>query len=128
LIASLARFFGGAGALLAAIGLYGLLAYTVTRRTREIGIRMALGATPINVMGMVLRIALWFVVAGLVIGAPVALWSKRIAASMLENRSSGGARPIAVAVVAMIAVALLAAYVPARRATRVEPLSALRSE
>jgi predicted permease len=128
LMASLAGFFGGTGALLAAIGLYGLLAYTVTRRTREIGIRIALGATRVNVMAMVLRNALWLVVAGFVIGAPVALWSKRIAASMLENLSSGGARPIAVAVAAMIGVALLAAYIPARRATRVEPLSALRSE
>ena len=128
LMASLAGFFGGAGALLAAIGLYGLLAYTVTRRTREIGIRMALGATRVDVMGMVLRNALWLVVAGLVIGAPVALWSNRIAASMLENLSSGGVLPIAVAVVAMIPVALLAAYLPARRATQVEPLSALRSE
>ena len=64
----------------------------------------------------------------LVVGAPVALWSKRIAASMLENLSSGGVWPIAVAVAAMIVVALLAAYVPARRATRVEPLSALRSD
>jgi predicted permease len=128
LMASLAGFFGAVGALLAAIGLYGLLAYTVTRRTREIGIRMALGATRADVMGMVLRNALWLVAAGLLIGAPLAFWSERIAATMLENLPSGGAWPIAVAVVAMIAVALVAAYVPARRAMRVEPLTALRAE
>jgi ABC-type antimicrobial peptide transport system permease subunit len=79
-------------------------------------------------MAIVLRNALWLVVAGLVVGTPAALWSKRIAASMLENLSSGGARPIAVAIVGMITVALVAAYVPARRATQVEPLTALRSD
>jgi putative ABC transport system permease protein len=77
---------------------------------------------------LVLRNALWLVVAGLAIGAPIALWSKRVAASVLENLASGGAVPIAVAGIAMIVVALLAAYVPVRRAARVNPISALRAE
>jgi putative ABC transport system permease protein len=128
LLTMLSGFFGAVGGLLAAIGLYGLLAYTVARRTQEIGIRMALGATRGDVMRMVLSAALWLVGAGLVLGAPVAFWSQRLAASMLENLPSGGVVPIAAGVTAMTGVALLAAYVPVRRATRVDPVIALRSE
>jgi ABC-type antimicrobial peptide transport system permease subunit len=128
LMAILAGFFGTVGALLAAIGLYGLLAYTVARRTREIGVRMALGATRGDVVRMVLANAGWLVIAGLVIGAPAAFWSKRLAATMLEKLPAGGLLPIGGAAAAMIAVALLAAYIPARRATRIEPLTALRAE
>jgi predicted permease len=128
LMAILAGFFGAIGALLAAIGLYGLLAYSVARRTREIGIRMALGATHGRIIRMVLGSAAWLVSAGLFAGMPAALWSKRIAASMLENLSAGGFVPVGLAGAAMIAVALVAAYVPARRATRVEPVIALRAE
>jgi predicted permease len=127
LMAMLAAFFGAVGALLAAIGLYGLLAYTVARRTREIGIRMALGATRGDVMRMIVRGALAVVVAGLVVGAPVAFWSTRLAAAAIEN-ASGSRVPLAAAGTAMIAVAALAAWMPARRATRVEPVIALRSE
>jgi predicted permease len=128
LMAILAGFFGAVGALLAAIGLYGLLAYTVTRRTREIGIRMALGATRGDVTRMIVRSALTLVLAGLVIGAPVAFWGTRLAATAIENLSSGGALPVTAAAAAMIVVAVLAAWMPARRATRVEPVIALRSE
>jgi len=128
LIATLSGFFGGLGVLLAAIGLYGLLAYTVARRTNEIGIRMALGATGGDVTRMVLKSALWLVCAGLVIGAPIAVWSKRVAASMVENLPADSLFPIVVGAVATIGVALVAAYVPARRATHVDPLVALRSE
>ena len=128
LMATLAGFFGAVGSLLAAVGLYGLLAYAVTRRTREIGIRVALGATRGDVIRMVLASAVWLVLGGLLLGAPAALWSKRVAATMLENLPSGGLVPIGLAAAAMIAVALVAAYIPARRATRVEPVIALRSE
>jgi predicted permease len=128
LIATLAGFFGALGALLAAIGLYGLLAYTVTRRTNEIGIRMALGATSADVIGSVLTSALGLVAGGLIVGAPIAVASRRAAASLIDGLPAGSALPIILAAVVMIAVALLAAYVPARRASRVDPMEALRCE
>jgi predicted permease len=128
LISTLSGFFGGLGALLAAVGLYGLLAYTVARRTNEIGIRMALGATRGDVTQMVLKQALSLVCVGLIIGAPITMWSRRTAARMLESMSEGNLLPNVVAAVVMLGVALLAAYLPARRASRVEPLIALRSE
>jgi putative ABC transport system permease protein len=126
LVALLAGFFGALGALLAAIGLYGLLTYTVVRRTNEIGVRMALGATPREVTTMVLRSAIGLVLAGLVAGAPVALWTGRIAASLVEHLTLDAVFPLAFAATAMIGVALVAAYVPARRAARVDPIDALR--
>jgi ABC-type antimicrobial peptide transport system permease subunit len=128
LLATLAAFFGAVATLLAAIGLYGLLAFTVTRRTREIGVRMALGATRSHVIGMVLRNVGWLVTLGLAVGAPAAYWSQRLAASMLENMPQGGAFSIAAGAAALVTVALVAAYVPVRRAIQVEPLIALRSE
>jgi predicted permease len=127
LMAILAAFFGAVGALLAAIGLYGLLAYTVARRTREIGIRMALGATRGDIMRMIVRGALALVVAGMFVGAPLAFWSTRIAAAVIENASPRRV-PVTAAGAAMVAVAALAAWLPTRRATRVEPVTALRSE
>ncbi len=128
LIALLSGLFGALGAALAGIGVYGLLAYTVARRTNEIGIRMALGATRGDVTRMVLKGALGLVCAGLVVGAPIAVWSKRIAASLIENLPVESALPIAFAAAAMMAVALVAAYVPARRAAGVDPMEALRHE
>ena len=127
-IATLSGFLAAAGALIAAIGLYGLLAYTVARRTREIGIRIALGATRGNVTRMVMAEASRLVAVGVVLGAPVAWWGKRLAAAMLEHLSPGGIVPLLIAIVAIGAVALFAAYIPARRAARVEPVIALRLE
>jgi predicted permease len=128
LIAMLSAGFGALGALLAAIGLYGLLAYTVTRRTHEIGVRMALGATQGDVMRIALRDALWMVCAGLAIGAPLAFWGKHLAASLIAGLPVASPLPILVAVAIMIAVGLIAAYLPARRAMRVDPMVALRYE
>jgi putative ABC transport system permease protein len=128
LIAMLCAGFGALGALLAAIGLYGLLAYTMTRRTHEIGVRMALGAAGSDVMRAVLRDALWMVCAGLAIGVPLAFWGKRVAAGLIPGLPVVGPLPIVVAAAIMISIGLLAAYLPARRATRVDPTVALRYE
>ena len=128
LLAMLSGFFGVLGALLAAMGLYGLIAYTVARRTREIGVRMALGATSGDVSRMVLGHALKLVGAGLVAGIPAALWGQRVASTMLENMPAGGWWPMLLAAAGMMAVTLVAAAIPARRATRVSPVTALRAE
>ncbi|HLJ14528.1 MAG TPA: ABC transporter permease [Bryobacteraceae bacterium] len=128
LIATLSGLFGALGSVLVAIGIYGLLAYTVARRINEIGIRMALGATPRGVTKMVLGDALGMVCVGLSFGIPIALWGKRFAASFVPDLPVTGAFPMAFGAVTMIVVALLAAYMPARRAARVDPMEALRHE
>jgi putative ABC transport system permease protein len=128
LIAMLSGLFGGLGATLAAIGLYGALAYGVARRTNEIGTRIALGATQRDIAQMVLKRATGMVSAGLLVGAPVAMWSLRLAAVMIPSRQAGTGFPVAFAVVAIVGVALLASYVPARRAARVQPMDALRHD
>jgi len=128
LVAMLSGSFGTLGLILAAIGLYGLLAYTAARRTKEIGVRMALGATRRTVRWMVLREALGMVAAGLAAGIPVALWARTLAASLVEDLPPSSLLPISVAALVVVAVALAAAYFPARRATKVDPMVALRYE
>ena len=128
LIAMLSAGFGALGALLAAIGLYGLLAYTFARRTHEVGVRMALGAAGTDVIRMVLLDALWMVGAGLAFGAPLAFWGKRAAASLIPNLPVGSPLPIVVGAAIMVAIGLIAAYLPARRAMKVDPMVALRYE
>ena len=127
-MATLSLWFGMLGALIVAIGVYGLLAYTVARRINEIGIRMALGATQSNATWMVIGDALGMVCMGLAIGTPIAFWSAKLAASLVPELQIRSAVPIASGAVAMIAIALLAAYVPARRAAKVDPMVALRYE
>jgi predicted permease len=128
LIAMLSGVFGGLGSLLAAIGIYGLLAYTVTRRIKEIGIRMALGATQRAVYRMVLAEALAMTCAGGLMGVALAYWGRRLASRMIHDLPAAGTIPAVLGVAAMIAIALLAAFVPARRAARVDPVEALRHE
>jgi predicted permease len=128
LIATLSGWFSALGALLAAIGLYGLLSYTMARRTNEIGVRMALGATRGNVTRMVLGDALWSVAGGVAIGVPVAFWGKKIAVSLIRDLPVNNSVAIVLSVLAMLTVALFAAYLPARRAAHIDPMNALRHE
>jgi predicted permease len=128
LVAAISAVFGALGSLLAAIGIYGLLAYTVARRTNEIGIRMALGATRGDVIRMVLREAVLMLATGLAIGVPFALAGEFAASRMLPNLPAGHGMPVTLGVAAMIAVGILAAYWPARRASKVDPMVALRYE
>lgn len=124
--AALAILFGAVGALLAALGVYGLLAFTIARRTNEIGIRMAIGATRGDILRMVLRNAVVLALAGIATGMPLAVWSGRIAATLVPHLAAGWFDAIGLSCAGLSCVALVAAAVPARRASRVEPMDALR--
>jgi predicted permease len=128
LMAKLAGGFGGLGLMLASVGLYGLLAYSVVRRTKEIGVRMALGAQRGAVVWMVARRALALVIAGIAAGLPLAWLLSRKVQSMLFGLTATDAGVMAAAVVSLMGAGLVAAYVPARRAARVDPMTALRHE
>jgi predicted permease len=128
LVAQLAGFFGLLALLLACIGLYGLLSYEVSRRTREIGIRMALGAQREGVLRLVLRQGIALAIAGSLIGIGGALSVTRYLSSMLYDVRANDPLTLVAVAVLLIAVALAACYIPARRATRVDPLVALRYE
>ena len=128
LIARLSSFFAGLALLLASIGLYGILSYSVAGRTREIGVRIALGAQRGNVLGMVLQEAGKLVLWGVVFGIPAALLAGRLCASMLYGLKSTDPISMLLVIGLLLAVAMLASYIPARRATRVDPMVALRVE
>jgi predicted permease len=128
LVASLATGFGILATVLAAIGLYGVMAYTVTRRTREIGIRMALGARRGDVAWLVMREVLILLVVGLVVGIPAAIGLSRLVQAQLYGIKPADASTMTLAVVGIAGVAMLAGYLPGRRATRVDPMQALRWE
>ena len=129
LASTLITIFGLVALLLASIGLYGVMAWTVSRRTREVGIRMALGAQPGDVLKLILKQGMLLAGCGVVIGLAAAL----IATRLIDTQQLYGVRaadPLTFAVIALLltAVSLLACYLPARRATRVDPLQALRYE
>jgi putative ABC transport system permease protein len=128
LLATLSGFFGALALLLASIGLYGLLAYSVASRTNEIGIRMALGAKVRNVRWLILREALLLLLTGLAVGLPIIVGLRRLAETLLYDLTPTDPISLALAVLLLLAVTLLAAYVPARRATKLDPLTALRHE
>lgn len=128
LFASLCSVFGLLALTLSAIGLYGLLAYAVSRRTSEIGLRMALGAQQISVVWMILRESLALTVVGVVVGIAASLGATRWIASMLFGLPSTDLITYTAAAAILLAVALAAALLPARRAAKVDPLEALRTE
>ncbi len=128
LIARLSSIFGLLGLSLAAIGLYGVISYTIARRTHELGLRMALGAQRGKVLWMVLRETLILAVAGTAIGLPAALAATRAVESRLYGLTATDPATIAVATAVLLAVAVLAGAVPGARATRVNPVQALRYE
>lgn len=128
LLAMLSGFFGVLAAVLATIGLYGVIAYLVVRRTNEIGIRMALGATPARILAMVVREAATLLAGGLIVGIVLALIAGREAAALLYELKPYDPPTILVAALGLSAVALAASLLPARRAARLEPTTALREE
>jgi len=128
LISRLASLFGLLALTLASVGLYGITAYSVARRTSEIGLRMALGANRGNVVALVLRGASWQVGLGLAIGIPAALLGGHFMASQLYGVSTYDPLTLAAAVVILSAFAAIAGFIPARRAATIEPMTALRIE
>ena len=128
LIARLSSLFGLLALLLACVGLYGLLSYEVTRRTREIGIRMALGAQQRNVLGIVVGQGIGLACVGVLAGAGAAYGATRYLGSVLYDVHPGDPITLIAVSIILMAVAMAACYVPARRATRVDPMVALRNE
>lgn len=128
LVAQLSTFFGLLAVFLSCIGIYGVMSYVVARRTNEIGVRMALGAGRSHVLWLVMREILWMVVIGVAIGVPVALAGDRFVSSMLFGLKATDPLSLLGAVVILLLVAAFAGYLPARRASRVDPMVALRYE
>jgi ABC-type antimicrobial peptide transport system permease subunit len=128
LVAVLSSLFGGLGAVLTCLGLYGVMSYVTACRTNEIGIRIALGAGHADTLRLVARESLWLVVAGVLTGAPVAWLTMRMSASLLFKVGPEDLPTMAASVLVMVPVALVATWLPVRRAMAVDPVTALRFE
>ena len=128
LMAVLAGAFGFLAGLLAVLGLYGVIAYMVARRRNEIGVRIALGASRRQVMGLVLREAVLLLAIGITVGAGLAAWAGQAAASMVYGLKPRDPVTLCGAIALLAGVALLASYGPALRASRLQPMDALRDE
>jgi ABC-type antimicrobial peptide transport system permease subunit len=128
MVAKVIALFGGLTLLLAALGLYGVMAYAAVRRTGEFGLRMALGAAPARVARMVLREALVLVAAGIVLGLPFAFAAGRVLRNQIFGIDLVDPPSIVLAVAVLGSAAVLAGFLPARRAGRVAPLEAIRAD
>jgi len=128
LLSKLCGMFGLLAVFMACIGLYGIMSYTVVRRTREIGLRMALGARQSGVLWLVIREVLILAGAGIAVGIPLALASARLIEAFLYGLKPTDSVSIVLATTLMLGVAILSGYLPARRASRIDPMSALRYE
>jgi ABC-type antimicrobial peptide transport system permease subunit len=128
LVGSLFIVFGIAGVLLASIGLYGVMSYAVSQRTKEIGVRMALGARASQVQAMVVRGGLRLVVIAMVLGVPLALAGAKLTRSLLYGITPWDTATFTVVPLLLAVISLLACWIPSRRASRVDPMEALRTE
>jgi ABC-type antimicrobial peptide transport system permease subunit len=128
MMAILASFFGALALLLTAMGIYGVIAYAVGRRTKEIGVRLALGATRANVLWMIVRETVTLVAVGAAIGLPLAFICTRVLKSMLFGVEPQDPITAVACLVVLLLPGVLAGYLPARRASLLEPVSTLRAE
>jgi len=126
LVGTLFSIFGSIGLLLASVGLYGVMSYAVSQRTKEIGIRMALGAEAKAVQKLFVRDGMWLVLISIALGLPMALLSARLATSMLYGVRPYDLATFSVVPLLLVLVTLLACWIPSRRASRVDPMVALR--
>jgi ABC-type antimicrobial peptide transport system permease subunit len=127
-VAHLSGFFSVLALVLCGIGLYGMLSYNVARRTREVGVRIALGASTSDVLALVLKQGLWLAVAGCVVGVIAAAGLGRLTERLLYGVRANDLGVLATVILLMLVVALIACWLPARRATKVDPMVALRTE
>jgi len=127
-VLALFGFFAGMALVLATVGIYGIVSYSVAQRTHELGIRQALGARRVDILGLVVRQGFGLALSGIALGTGGALALSRVMKSLLFHVSASDPVTYVVVAVAFLAVALAASYIPARRATRIDPMMALRYE